>query len=225
MKTNLFKIMLLALFLLPLLGRGLGGGCALFAQNGITISNLATGAGTVTFEVRWDKAAMPVLWVDSAWVFVDYHNNGMTERLSLAAGATLTETSAPGVGRVAYVPDNDKGVWVIGNARTASIFSATVQLLTATADLSNACAYASNYPPVGLYTSDTELSFTGSLPYIIILKKDADGTPETWTVDDSPLFTVPAGYTAQSFTDATGVPGTFSHGCAPGEISGQENSD
>jgi hypothetical protein len=36
-------------------------------DNGITISNLATGAGTVTFDVRWDKTAMPVLWVDSAW--------------------------------------------------------------------------------------------------------------------------------------------------------------
>jgi hypothetical protein len=197
----------------------------LSAQNGITISNLSSGAGTVTFDVRWDKNAMPLLWLDSAWVFVDYNAAGVTTRLSLEAGATLTETSAPGVGKVVEVPGYPDGVWIIGNARTAGVFSATVKLLTATADFSNACAYASNYPPVGLYTSDTNLSFTGTLPYTIILKKDADGTPEIRTVDDSPLFTVPAGYTAQSFTDATGAPGMFSHGCAPGEISGEENSD
>jgi hypothetical protein len=156
---------------------------------------------------------------------VDYNNKGVMTRLPLEAGTTLTTTSAPGVGKVVEAPGYPDGVWVVGNARTAGVFSATVKLLTATVDFSNACAYASNYPPVGLYTSDTNLSFTGTLPYMIILKKDIDGSPETMTVDDSPLFTVPSGYTAQSFTDATGAPGMFSHSCAPGTIDGEENSD
>jgi hypothetical protein len=36
------------------------------------------GAGTVTFNVRWDKnaAGMPSVWLDSAWVFVDYNKAG-----------------------------------------------------------------------------------------------------------------------------------------------------
>jgi hypothetical protein len=37
MKTNLFRIMRIALFLLPLLGRGLGGGGALFAQADLSV--------------------------------------------------------------------------------------------------------------------------------------------------------------------------------------------
>jgi hypothetical protein len=197
---------------------------ALFAQsNGISLTNLATGAGTVTFEVQWNSTTMPPLWLDSAWVFVDYNNNGVMMRLPLEpAGATLTETSAPGTGRVAYEPNNTDGVWVVGNARTAGAFSASVKLFTSLSDIGGACAYASTYPPVGLYTSDTKLSFTGTLPYTIILKRDDNGMPETWTVDDSPLFTVPSGYTAQSFTDATGAPGMFNYGCAPGAISGME---
>jgi hypothetical protein len=193
--------------------------------NGISVMNLTTGAGTVTFHVRWDRDAMPPQWVDSAWVFVDYNNEGITTRLPLDAGATLTETSAAGVGKVIEVPGYPDGVWVVGNARSAGSFSATVRLLTAvaTADLTGVCAYASNYPPVGLYMSATEIAFTGTLPYIVTIKKDDDVTTELRTVDDSPLFTVPAGYTAQSFTDATGAPGVFSFGCVPGVIDGEEN--
>ncbi|MDR2448904.1 MAG: hypothetical protein LBD52_02975 [Prevotellaceae bacterium] len=120
----------------------------LTAQNGVSVSNLAINAGAVTFNVSWEKAGMPALWSDTVWVFVDYNNAGVMTRLPLDAGATLTATSAPGVGRVIQYSDNNKGVWVVGNARSAGSFSATVQLLAATTDIVGACAYASNYPPV-----------------------------------------------------------------------------
>jgi hypothetical protein len=201
---------------------------ALLAQsNGVSISNLTTSAGTVTFEVRWNSTAMPPLWLDSAWVFVDYNDNGVTKRLLLdPAGATLTATSALGVGRVAYEPGNAQGVWVIGNARTSGAFYAKVLLpaATASATLAGVCAYASNYPPVGLYTSDTEITFTGTLPYIITLQREDNGQLEIWPqlAAPPPVFTVPSGYTAYSFTDATGAPGRFSYNCAAGEIDGVE---
>jgi hypothetical protein len=180
----------------------------LAAQNGVSVSNLAVSAGsptTVTFEVSWKDTGMPEVWIDTVWVWVDYNNAGKMECLPLLSGATLTATSAPDVGKVREEPGNNKGVWVVGDARTKGSFSATVQLLTATANFSGACVYGSNYPPVGKYTSATGISFTGTPQYTVVLKKNADGTPETRT-EDSP-FTVPAGYTVQSFTDKTGAPG------------------
>jgi hypothetical protein len=179
----------------------------LSAQNGVTVSNLAVDAGTVTFNVSWKNTGMPAVWSDTVWVFVDYNNAGTMERLPLAAGATLTATS-PG-GEVAYEGGNNKGIWVIGNARSAGSFSATVKLCTdAMHSVSaGACAYASNYPPVGKYTTPADISFTGTPPYTIVIKKDAGGTTET-RQSNSP-FTVPAGYTVQSFTDKTGAPGTL----------------
>jgi hypothetical protein len=92
----------------------------LFAQNGVTVSNLAVDAGTVTFNVSWNRDAMQATpWSDTVWVFVDYNNNGTMERLSVT-GATVS------AGTVTKIPGNDKGVWVEGNARTQGSFSATV---------------------------------------------------------------------------------------------------
>jgi uncharacterized protein (TIGR02145 family) len=175
--------------------------------NGVKVSNLSVDAGTVTFSVEWNRDAMPagLVWSDTVWVFVDYNNNGVMTRLPLSAGATLTATSAEGVAAVIEVENNDQGVWVVGNARDAGAFSATVQLLTATAGVAGVCAYASNYPPVGEYTSTDDIKFTGTSPYTVVIKKNSEGTTETRT-SDTP-FTVPDGFTVQSFTDKTGAPG------------------
>jgi hypothetical protein len=169
-------------------------------QNGVKVSGLAINSGTVTFDVSWKNTGMPTLWSDTVWVWVDYNKNGLMERLSVT-DATVS------AGIVITIPGNDKGVWVVGNARTNGSFSAKVELLTEIKDVVGACAYASNYPPVGKYTSAKEISFTGTPEYTIVIKKDADGTPETRT-EGSP-FTVPAGYTVQSFTDKTGAPGVL----------------
>jgi uncharacterized protein (TIGR02145 family) len=195
----------------------LGGGCVLFAQgNGVKVSNLLVSAGTpstVTFDVQWTNDHAPeFVWSDTVWVWVDYNNNGVMERLPLS-GATLTATSALDVGKVVEDAGNNQGRWLVGNARDASTFSATVQLLTALANFSGVCAYASNYPPMGEYISSTEISFTGTPPYNIVLKNNSGGT-ETSTAD-SP-YTVLPGYTVQSFTDKTGAPGTLS--CMPSKV-------
>jgi hypothetical protein len=189
---------LLLLFLYPAL---------LSAQNGVTVTNLAVDAGTVTFDVSWDKSAMPVdVWSDSVWVFVDYNDAGTMRRLPLLPGATLTTTSAPGEGKVMEESGNNKGVWVVGNAKTsgAGSFSATVQLLTATATATGACAYASNYPPVGQYTAANKVSFTGTPMYNIVLKNEENDTIYRTSGTD---YDIPGDYTLVSFTDATGAPG------------------
>jgi hypothetical protein len=185
----------------------------LSAQNGVEVTGFNVDAGTVTFDVSWDKNTMPVsVWSDTVWVFVDYNDNGVMKRLPLT-GATLTATSAPGIGRVKVEDNNNKGVWVVGNAKTADAgsFSAAVALYynSATA-VAGACAYASNYPPVGKYISTTHISFTGTPMYNIVLKNAGDDTIYRASGSD---FDIPEGYTLVSFTDTTGAPGTFS--CVP----------
>jgi uncharacterized protein (TIGR02145 family) len=171
----------------------------LAAQNGVTVSNLVVNAGTVTFNVSWNKNTMPVaLWSDTVWVFVDYNDNGTMKRLPVTS-ATVS------AGTVTKIPGNDKGVWVVGNARNAGSFSATVKLLLdAATNVAGACAYASNYPPVGKYTAASVIEFTGTPIYDIILK-DGSGATSTW--QSRGQFTVPASYTMQSFSDKTGAPG------------------
>jgi uncharacterized protein (TIGR02145 family) len=182
----------------------------LLAQNGVTVDGLAINAGTVTFNVSW-KTPMPVsLWSDSVWVFVDYNHAGKMERLPLRPGATLTATSAPGVGKVVEETGNNKGVWVVGNARTNGSFSATVQLLTSVNDVGGACVYASNYPPVGEYISPTEISFTGTPMYELVLEHSNGSTV---TVQSGNMLLLPCDYSLTSFTDATAAPGIMK--CIP----------
>ena len=188
--------------------------CAV-AQNGVTVDGLVVDAGTVTFNVSWEKndPTMPAIWSDTVWVWVDYNTAGTMTRLPLSAGATLTATSAPAVAKVMEVSGNDRGVWVIGNAKTAASgsFSATVKVQTPKLGVfAGACVYASNYRPVGEYTSTTNMVFTGTPMYdIVLLHEDAS----TMTRKSDSPFSVPAGYTIQSFSDATGAPGIIK--CMP----------
>jgi uncharacterized protein (TIGR02145 family) len=173
----------------------------LAAQNGVTVSGLAIDAGTVTFNVSWEKPMPVELWSDTVWVFVDYNKNGVMERLPLLPGATLTDTS-PG-GEVIEEAGNDQGIWVAGNARINGSFSATVQLLTAVSNIGGACVYGSNYPPVAEYASATNISFTGTPPYDLILNTGSGTT----SVQAYSTYNLLAGQTLQSFTDKTSAPG------------------
>jgi uncharacterized protein (TIGR02145 family) len=184
----------------------------LVAQNGVTISELSVGTGSVTFNISWNKPdASFTKWSDSVWVFVDYNEGSKMKRLPLlTAGATLTNHT-PGVGKVEVAPNNnDKGVWVVGNARTLSSFSATVVLpFNAATDLKGACAYASNYPPFGDWNSEgTQVTLTGTAPYVLHL----EGLTEKDLVIYDNVYTLSSGYTLASFTDATGAPGMTSEG-------------
>jgi hypothetical protein len=181
--------------------------------NGVAVSGLAVNSGTVTFNVSWKNTGMPALWSDTVWVFVDYNNAGKMERLPLLPGATLTATS-PG-GKVIEETNNNKGVWVAGNARTESSFSATVQLLTAVKDVGGACVYGSNYPPVGEYLSVSEVSFSGTPEYKVVLER-SDKSTYTVTVGKGESLPIPNGEAALSFTDATGAPGIIK--CIPSTV-------
>jgi uncharacterized protein (TIGR02145 family) len=200
------RLLFVLLISLPF-GEGWGG--VLMAQNGVTVSGLAVNAGTVTFSVSWNKDNVPAVWSDTVWVFADYSVAGDTVRLPLLPGATLTTHTAPGTGKVKEEPNNNKGVWVIGNARSAGSFSATVRLLTSVNNVGAVCVYASNYPPVGKYTAADMITFTGTPPYGVLLE-DAGGTATTVQVDGN-TYTMPTGFTALSFADRTGAPGIFTY--------------
>jgi uncharacterized protein (TIGR02145 family) len=193
------KILLLMMLCLPIM---------LAAQNGVTVSGLAISAGTVTFNVSWKNTGMPVPWSDTVWVFVDYNNNGVMERL-LVTGATAT------AGTVTKISGNDKGVWVAGSARTNGSFSATVTLLTAIKDIGGACVYGSNYPPVGKYISATEISFTGTPPHEVVLERSNKST-YTATVGRDESLSISGGEFVLSFMDKTGALGIIKYCTAPG---------
>jgi hypothetical protein len=213
------KKILFLLLLLPLLGKGLGGGL-LFAQTA-TVSNLLVTEGTpttVTFNVSWEQpASTATLWKDSAWVFVDYNNAGRMTRLKLSGGTltyhTANTAQSPDAGKLIKLTGNDRGAWVTGDARTsaAGSFSATVQLLTATQNIAGACVYASGYPPVGAWVSDEKITFTGTPVYEVTLMHTTNGS--TVTVESDATFLLPCDYTIDSFTDKTGAPGIFN--CIP----------
>jgi uncharacterized protein (TIGR02145 family) len=183
----------------------------LFAQgNGVKVSNFAVSAGTpstVTFNVSWNRDAMPVaVWSDTVWVFVDYNKNGVMERLPVTGGTATAGTVTKLVG-------NDQGLRIVGNAREEGVFSATVQLFTSIVNVSGACAYASNYPPVGGYNDDvTAISFTGTPMYEIQLAKSGGGST---TVKSGGTFLLPCDYTVTSFTDVTGAPGIIKEIATP----------
>jgi hypothetical protein len=235
MKTNFFRNAMKDA-VLPLLGRGSGGGrhCLLLllflcpftlaAQN-ITISNVSAALGTegspttLTFDVRWEPLANK-MWSDTVWVFVDYNNKGAMTRLPLS-GATLSNPSWDGA-EVRAVDGNPNGVWVVGNARAETgSFSATVQLHTATANLHGACIYAINYPPLGEYTGVNMLKFTGTPPFYLTFADNSHDTlvwqpaPHTYTYTFNPDNRVTA------FTDASRAPGVFTFLTCPAVDAGQ----
>jgi uncharacterized protein (TIGR02145 family) len=130
---------------------------------------------------------------------VDYNNKGVMERLPV----TSATASA---GTVTKIPNNDKGVWIASNARTQGSFSATVKLLTAVKNVGGACVYASNYPPLVKYISASEISFTGTPEYKVVLER-SDKSTYTATVGKGESLSIPSGEVIQSFTDRTGAPG------------------
>ena len=72
---------------------------------------------------------------------------------------------------------------------------------------------------MGEFISITDVKFTGTPIYKIVLKH-IDGHEEIRR-SDSP-FTIPSGYTLQSFNDATGAPGTIK--CMPPVITAHPQS-
>jgi uncharacterized protein (TIGR02145 family) len=137
---------------------------------------------------------------------VDYNDAGVMKRLP------VTDATAS-AGTVTKIPNNDKGVWVEGNARTNDSFSAKVELFTEIKGIAGACAYASNYPPVGEYKNNaTEISFTGTPEYKVVLER-SDKSTYTATVGKDESLLITSGEAVLSFTDKTGAPGTFT--CIP----------
>ena len=102
----------------------------------------------------------------------------------------------------------------MGNARqseSSGAFSATVQLLTATATanyptrpLHGACVYAINYPPVGRYTAANQIKFNGTPPFYLTY---SGGGVATVTQDEAQSPYSTADKTLASFTDASLAPG------------------
>ncbi|MDR0738368.1 MAG: hypothetical protein LBF39_04765, partial [Prevotellaceae bacterium] len=163
----------------------------------------------------WDRDAMPpAVWSDTVWVFADYNNAGTMTRIPLStAGATLIETSAPGIATVIPVSGNNQGVYVVGNARTTGTFSATVKLVPDGITFSagqTGCAYASNYPPIAVIDEERKVTFMGT--FLTFKGTISNGVTDQQVFFDSEPYFLPEGYWIKDFTDTTSSPGIFSSG-------------
>jgi hypothetical protein len=162
------------------------------AQTYVSVSNfnanIGSSATTVTFNVSWTSAGN-----DSVWVFVDYNTQGTMKRLPLT-GATTT------LGTVHRPDNNNQGAWVIAPA--SGEFATTVTLSSGTTYSYGSCAYAIPQPPTGQYTAYNVIKFTGTPPFDLTFK-DAGGSVSV----AAGTYTLPAGKTPASFTDATRAPG------------------
>jgi hypothetical protein len=92
-------------------------------------------------------------------------------------------------------------------------------LLTATAVVGGACAYASNYPPIAKYTAADTISFIGTPVYDLIFEQGGG----TFTLPAKDTYPLPDDYTLLSFVDATGAPGVivYCFGFQPGIVGGE----
>jgi uncharacterized protein (TIGR02145 family) len=174
------------------------------AQTGVGVSNFKATQGTsdttATFTVSWTSAGN-----DSVWVFVDYNTAGTMKRLPL----TTVTASAGTVRR----PNNSEwGAWVVAPAG-AGAFATTVTLSSSTTYSYGSCAYAIPQPPAGEYIAYNTIKFAGTPPF----KLTFDSGAETLTKEQAATtYTIPAGRTLVSFTDATRAPGAFK--CTPPAI-------
>jgi uncharacterized protein (TIGR02145 family) len=193
------------------------------SPNGVKLRNLVINRDNkLTFDISWNVNELPALWSDSVWVFVDYRNdaNRMTRLILNTSSATFISTSAPGESRVEADfknPLNNKGVFIVGNARKAGQFSATVvlQAQNTTQPLGGVCAYATNYPPLGEFVENgTEIIFTGTKNFKATISKNGIDR----VIETSNSFIIPTGYELKSFTDATAASGLFKYLSMSGNI-------
>lgn len=181
----------------------------------------------IEVSISWGKDAMPEQWQDSAWVFADYElANGNMARIPLNVSAASLTSYAPSLGapKVEPLPDNNSGIYLIGNAKhtsnTASSFTAKLSLPVTTAfsddnpflHLFSMCVYATNYPPRAIYeitSGSNTVNMKGTEPYCGVLATSA-GTVSFPSTSSS--FTLRAGERVQSFVDATGNEGLIECG-------------
>jgi hypothetical protein len=160
------------------------------AQTNVSVFNFkatpGTSATTATFSVSWTSAGN-----DSVWVFVDYNTAGTMKRLPLT-----TATVSAGTVR----SPNKWGAWVVAPADGGD-FSATVTLSSGTTYSYGSCAYAISRPPKALYTAYNTVAFTGTPPFEL----EFEGSSSVSV--PAAIYTIPAGSTLASVTDATRAPG------------------
>ncbi len=156
---------------------------------------------TITFDVS--------LRSDTVWVFIDYFNMEKQEMWRLpVASATLSNTSWVGA-QVRTITDNNAGFYIEGNAREASVFTATVSVTPAGDYPQGAirpCVYVTDYPPAATYNTAADgaiiAMLTGTAPFS---GQYSGGEP--WTLSSGNTLNVENGKGISSFADATGNSG------------------
>ena len=155
---------------------------------------------TVSFRVWWDAGSRNATHLSKIWVWVDYLaiNDNNTTSGNTWTRALVSGTPTANAGTPSLESGNDKGFWLQGSSGS---YSATVTVkLTGVPDKFNWCAYVSDYPPNITFSTQRDLTMTGTIPFIITYTDNS-----TVTVNDK-SFQLASGKTFKNITDATFCP-------------------
>ncbi|MDR3133550.1 MAG: hypothetical protein LBU42_05945 [Prevotellaceae bacterium] len=175
----------------------MGVGFSAFAQSHIKIEPLSATYTTpaVQFRVSWNAISSGTCHNSKIWVWVDFIKIENNQPSGTWTRATVAN---PSPGTVA--PETDKGFWLQGNSGSYSQ-TVTVALTDIPANTKfNWCAYASDCPPNITFSTQRDLTMTGTIPFIITYTDNS-----TVTVSAN-SFTLASGKTFKNITDATFCP-------------------
>ena len=155
---------------------------------------------TVSFRVWWNAGSRDATHLPDVWVWVDYVmvNNDNTTSGNTWTRALISGTPTANSGTPTREDGNDKGFWLQGN--NGSYSTTVTATLNGMPNKFNWCAYVSDYPPNITFSTQRDLTMTGTIPFIITYTDNS-----TVTVNAN-NFTLASGKTFKNITDATFCP-------------------
>jgi hypothetical protein len=173
------------------------------AQSGVTVIPVSADYAnqTVTFRVSWANSSRTGTHNSKVWVFVDYRTVSGNAPTGSWERALVSGTPTATVGTPSREAGNDKGFWLQGTSGTSGTYNATVTVKLSNVPAQfNWCAYVTDYPPNIKFSTQRDLTLTGTIPFIITYTDNS-----TVTVN-AKSFTLASGKTFKTVTDATFCP-------------------
>jgi hypothetical protein len=173
------------------------------AQSGVTITPVNTDYAnkTAIFRVSWANTSRDATHNSKVWVFVDYRTITGNAPSGAWTRALISGTPTATSGTPSLEAGNDKGFWLQGTSGSSGTYNATITVKFSNVPAKfNWCAYVSDYPPTIKFSTQRDLTLTGTIPFIITY------TDNSTVSVNAKSFTLASGKTFKTVTDATFCP-------------------
>ncbi|MDR3133816.1 MAG: hypothetical protein LBU42_07315 [Prevotellaceae bacterium] len=171
------------------------------AQSGVTVTPVSAKNNAVTFNVSWLNSSRTGTYNSKVWVWVDYREVIDNAPSGSWTRALVSGTPTATAGTPSRETGNDKGFWLQGTSGSSGTYNATVTVQLSNVPVQfNWCAYVSDCPPTIKFSTQRDLTLTGTIPFIITYTDNS-----TVTVNAT-SFTLASGQTFKTVTDATFCP-------------------